>query len=152
MWVNMSRFRGRYDYTIDEKGRVNIPAKFRKLLTPEADETFVICRAPDGCLWAYPLDEWEKFEEKLDAMPPSRETHKFQRKIQNSLTDSRLDKQGRVTVSPLQMRIGGIEKDVVVLGRGRYVELWSKQRFEEYTEPDSDFDEMYYNAVSGLGD
>jgi MraZ protein len=143
----MSKFRGRYDYSIDQKGRINIPAKFRKLLSPEAEETFVICRAPDGCLWAYPKDEWEKFEDSLVAMPMSREMNKFQREMQNTLSDSVLDRQGRVTLTPLQMRIAGIDKDVSIIGRGRCLEIWDTKRFEEYTGTGGDFDEVYYKTV-----
>lgn len=147
----MSRFRGRYDFSIDQKGRINIPSKFRKLLSPEADETFVICRAPDGCLWAYPKDEWEKYEDSLIAMPTSREANKFQREMQNTLSDSVLDKQGRVTLTPLQVRIAGINKEVSIIGRGRYLEIWDTKRFEEYTGNGEDFDEVYYKAVrSGI--
>ena len=61
----MSRFRGRYDYTIDAKGRVNIPSKFRKSLSPEAAETFVICQGPGRCLRAYPQDVWDRYEDEL---------------------------------------------------------------------------------------
>ncbi len=147
----MARFRGRYDFSIDQKGRINIPSKFRKLLSPEAEETFVICRAPDGCLWAYPKDEWEKFEDTLVKMPVSREVNKFQRAIQNTLNDSTLDKQGRVSLTPLQMKIAGIDKEVSIIGRGSYLEIWDTGRFEEYTGNGEDFDEVYYKTIqSGI--
>jgi len=143
----MSRFRGRYDYSIDQKGRINIPSKFRKLLAPKAEETFVICRAPDSCLWAYPKDEWERFEDTLVAMPMSKEANKFQREMQNTLSDSVLDKQGRVTLTPLQMRIAGINKDVTIIGRGRHLEIWDTKRFEKYTGNGEDFDDVYYKTM-----
>ena len=143
----MSRFRGRYNYSIDQKGRINVPSKFRRLLAPEAQKTFVICRAPDGCLWAYPKDAWEKFEDSLMAMPVSRDVNKFQREIQNTLSDSVLDKQGRITLTPLQMRIAGIHKDVSIIGRGRYLEIWDTRRFEAYTGNGEDFDEVYYKTL-----
>jgi MraZ protein len=143
----MSKFRGRFDYSIDEKGRVNIPAKFRKLLAPDAEETFVVCRGPDGCLWAFPQDAWEKFEEKLDAMPLSKETHRIQRLIQDSVTDSKLDKQGRITLSPHQIRDAEIGKEVILLGRRRYIEIWDAKRFDRYRGSAEDFDEVYYAAV-----
>ena len=65
----MGQFHGRFDYSIDIKGRVNIPAKFRKTLSPNAGETFIICRAPDGCLRAYPRDLWENYEAELASRP-----------------------------------------------------------------------------------
>ena len=143
----MARFRGRYNFSIDEKGRINIPSKFRKLLSPEADETFVVCRAPDGCLWAYPKDEWERFEDELLAMPMSREVNKFQRTIQNTLNDTKLDKQGRISLTQFQMEIAGISKDVSIIGRGNNLEIWDTKRFEEYTGSSDDFDEVYYNSI-----
>lgn len=148
----MARFRGRFDFSIDQKGRINIPSKFRKLLTPEAEDTFVICRAPDGCLWAYPKDEWEKFEDLLEVMPISREVNKFQRVIQNTLNDSTLDKQGRVSLTPLQIKIAGISKEVSIIGRGKYLEIWAASRFEEYSGKDESFDQVYYDTIqSGTG-
>ncbi len=143
----MARFRGRYDFSIDQKGRINIPSKFRKLLSPEAEETFVICRAPDGCLWAYPKDEWEKYEDSLIAMPVSRKANKFQRAMQNTLSDSTLDKQGRISLTPLQTRIAGINKEVSIIGRGRYLEIWDTKRFEEYTGNGEDYDDVYYETI-----
>ncbi len=143
----MARFRGRYDFSIDEKGRINIPAKFRKMLMPEAEETFVICRAPDGCLWAYPKDEWQKFEDLLIAMPVSREVNRFQRVIQNTLNDSTLDRQGRVSLTPLQIKIAGISKEVSIIGRGKYLEIWDTGRFEEYVGSSEDFDQVYYETI-----
>jgi len=143
----MARFRGRYNFSIDEKGRINIPAKFRKLLTPEAEETFVICRAPDNCLWAYPKDEWEKFEDKLLAMPMSREVNKFQRTLQNTLTDTTLDKQGRISLTQYQIELAGISKDVSIIGRGNNLEIWDRQRFEQYTGTGDDYDDVYYDSI-----
>jgi MraZ protein len=143
----MSRFRGRFDYSIDEKGRINIPFKFRNLLPPEAQGTFVISRAPDGCLWAYPLNEWEKYEDSLIAMPMTKGVNRFQREIQNTLSDSVLDKQGRVTLTPHQIEIAGIEKDVSIIGRGHYLEIWATERFEKYTGSGKDFDEVYYKTL-----
>ena len=143
----MSRFRGRYDYSIDEKGRINIPSKFRKLLSQESQETFVVCRAPDGCLRAYPKDEWEKVEDSFAAMPTNREMNNYQRQVQNTLSDPVLDKQGRIALTPLQVKIAGLSKDVSIIGRGRYLEIWDTKRFEEYTGSGEDFDEVYYKIV-----
>jgi MraZ protein len=142
----MAKFRGRFDFSIDQKGRINVPSKFRKLLLPAAEETFVVCRAPDGCLWAYPKDEWEKFEDSLERMPLSREGNRFQRTLQNTVSDSTLDKQGRVSLTPLQMRIAGISKDVSIVGRGNYLEIWDTQKFEEYIGSNEDFDKVYYET------
>jgi MraZ protein len=142
----MAKFRGRFDFSIDQKGRINIPSKFRKLLSPAAEETFVVCRAPDGCLWAYPKDEWERFEDSLERMPLSREANRFQRTLQNTVSDSTIDKQGRVALTPLQMKIAGINKGVSIVGRGSHLEIWDTQKFEEYIGSNEDFDKVYYET------
>lgn len=146
----MAKFRGRYDFSVDQKGRINIPSKFRKLLLPEAEETFVIFRAPDGCLWAYPQDEWEKFADRLDRLPKDRESNRFQRMIHQSLADSTLDGQGRITLTPFQMQIAGIEKDATIIGRGGYLEIWDPKRFETYAGNGDDFDDMYYKTLGSV--
>ena len=77
--------------------------------------------------------------------------NRFQREMQNTLSDSVLDKQGRVTLTPLQVRIAGISKEVSIVGRGRYLEIWDTRRFEQYTGSGEDFDEVYYKTVrSGI--
>ena len=81
------------------------------------------------------------------AMPMSKEVNKFQREIQNTLSDSILDKQGRVIITPLQMCIAGITKNVTIIGRGRHLEIWDTKRFEEYIGSGERFDEAYYEAV-----
>jgi MraZ protein len=145
----MARFRGKYDFSIDDKGRVNIPSKFRKLLSPEAEDTFVISRGPDGCLWAYPKDKWEEFENRLDGTHETREFNKVQRVLQKTLSDSTLDKQGRITLTTYQMEIVGITKDVSIVGRGKYLEIWDKKKFEAYAG-DEGFDDLYYKLVESL--
>jgi MraZ protein len=146
----MARFRGRYDYTVDHKGRFNIPAKWRKLLSPEADETFVVCRAPGGCLRAYPQDEWERFAARMESTPGDRDMDRVLRTMANTMTDSVLDRQGRITMSGRQMEMAGISRNVALIGRSTYVEVWDPERFEQHIGPADDFDDMYYTATSKL--
>ncbi|MBD3314625.1 MAG: division/cell wall cluster transcriptional repressor MraZ [Chitinivibrionales bacterium] len=147
----MSRFRGRFDYTIDAKGRINVPAKFRKALSPAADETFVICRGPDRGLRAYPQDAWEKFEDSLASLPSTPATEKMARQLFSTVSDSRLDSQGRIMLSPVQLKIGGITKEVTLIGRPGYIEIWDTARFNAYTGVEAGaedgFDEAFYNSM-----
>ena len=119
-------------------------------MRPEAEETFVICRAPDRCLWAYPLDAWEEYEDQLDSMPFTKERDRLHRLIQSSSTESALDKQGRITISQLQMEITGIKKSVTIIGRRKYIEIWDTEKFEEYMGSDDNFDDIFYKAHEGL--
>ena len=143
----MNRFRGEYTYTVDVKGRFNIPAKFRKALSPEANEGFVVSRAPDGCLRAYPLDEWDRAEDNLLSRPENPQTVKLKRLIYSTLSESKLDGQGRITLSPTQMGIAGISKNVLLIGHRGYIEIWDPDKFAAYRGSEDDFNEAFYQSV-----
>jgi MraZ protein len=143
----MSRFRGRYDYTIDEKGRVNIPAKFRKALSPEANETFVVCRGPNKCLRAYAQDVWNAYEDELSSRPQTPETLRHQRLVSSTLAESTLDAQGRISLTTLQMKMVGLEKNITVIGQNGYLELWNTDSFTSYVGDQDDFDEVFFKSV-----
>jgi MraZ protein len=143
----MSRFHGRFDYSIDTKGRVNIPAKFRKGLNPAANDTFIVCRAPDGCLRAYPQDLWEAYEEELSSRPETPQTLRHKRLLYNTLSDSTLDAQGRISLTPAQLKIAGITKEVTLVGQSTYVEIWDTPQYEAYLEGADDFDSVFFQSV-----
>jgi len=147
----MASFRGRYDYSVDAKGRVNIPAKFRKALSPEAEETFIIVRGPENCLRAYPKDVWESGREaELAALPETHENNRIKSVIFSSLIDSTLDLQGRVTLSSTLMGIAGIAKEVTLVGVSSYIELWDTAKYNDYISSAGNFDDMFYRVGSGL--
>jgi MraZ protein len=149
--MNMGSFHGRFDYSTDSKGRVNIPSKFRKALSPESAETFIICRGPDACLRAYPKELWEAYEAELASRPETPETLRHKRLLYNTISDSTLDAQGRITLTSAQMTIAGITKDVALVGQSNYVEIWDVARYEQYLGSADDFDSVFYQSVeSGL--
>lgn len=141
------RFHGRFDYSLDAKGRVNIPAKFRKALSPEAGETFVICRAPDGCLRAYPNDLWETYEAELASRPETPETLRHKRLLYNTISDSTLDAQGRISLTPAQMALANISKDVTLIGQANYIEIWDTEKYNAYLGNADDFDSVFFQSV-----
>jgi MraZ protein len=143
----MAGFHGKYDYSIDAKGRVNIPAKFRKSLAPEASDTFIICRAPDKCLRAYPQNVWSAHVAELNSRPETIETITYKRKLYATVSESTLDAQGRITLMPNQMTIAGITKDVSLVGHENYLELWDTGRYAEYLSGDDDFDAVFFQSV-----
>jgi MraZ protein len=143
----MASFRGRYDYSIDSKGRVNIPAKFRKALTPEADDTFVIVCASEKCLRAYPKDVWENGREaELTALPDTPDNIKLKSITFSNLIDDRLDAQGRARLSAKLMEFAGITKDVTMVGVASYIEMWDTERYKNYVSSAGDFDELFYKV------
>ena len=118
-------FMGEYDHTIDVKGRVIIPSKFREDLRGE----FVITAGLDGCLFVYPMDEWERFIDELKRLPGSKEVRQLQRYFMAGAAACDMDKQGRVLIPNKLREHGEIEKDVVLVGVINKIEIWSKERW-----------------------
>lgn len=119
-------FMGEYNHTIDDKGRLIIPAKFRELL----GEEFILTRGLDGCLSIYPLKEWEAFEEKLRALPlTDKNARTFSRFFVAGAAACTLDKQGRILVPQTLREFAGLSKDVVLSGNINRVEVWSKENW-----------------------
>jgi mraZ protein len=137
-------FMGQYGHNIDSKGRTIIPSKYREGL----GDTFVITRGLDGCLFLYPMPEWEKFVDKLQQLPSSQKTRKIQRQFLSKAMEVSLDKQGRILVPKMLRASAGLEKEVVFAGMMNRVEVWDKERFaaeeleEEEVSLDSIMDEL----------
>lgn len=120
---------GEYQHTIDEKGRLTIPSKFRDALSP----AFVVTRGLDQCLFVYPMEEWKVLEQKLKALPMMKaEARAFSRLLFSGATECELDKQGRVNIPNTLIDHAKLSKDCVVLGVSNKVEIWSKDVWETY--------------------
>ncbi len=142
----MAFFKGQEIYSIDNKGRVNIPAKMRKSISPEANDTFIVTRGLDKCVVAYPLDEWKKYEEKfveLNQYDPKNRF--FLTKILQWAEDVSLDGQQRVSISKKLLDFAGIENKVVIVGMVDHIEFWNPEKFEEYL---SQYDESYEEVAA----
>ena len=114
-------FVGEFSHTIDDKGRLTIPAKFRD----ELEGGVVITRGLDGCLWAYPRYEWEKLAEKISQQPSTnRAVRNFVRFMFSSAFDSIPDRQGRVIIPQNLRDYAGIESEATVIGVMNRVEIW----------------------------
>ena len=132
-------FMGEYNHTIDAKGRLIIPAKFREDLGGE----FVVTKGMDGCLYLYPFDAWKEFEEKLRTMPVTvnKDSRKFARFFMAGATTVELDKQGRILIPPVLREFAGLTKNIVVTGVLDRVEIWDRDRWNDYSQYD-DLDEI----------
>lgn len=119
-------FKGEYNHTIDTKGRLIIPAKFRELL----GEEFTITKGLDGCLFIYDNDEWTKFEGNLRALPPNQKSRTLVRFFSAGAADVEVDKQGRILIPANLREFAGIEKDVVLAGVASRIEVWSKEKWD----------------------
>jgi MraZ protein len=119
-------FRGRYEHTIDGKGRLSIPSKFREVLKDEYDSRLVVTTL-DGCLIAYPHQEWQALEVKISALPAfNKNTRSFLRNFYSSGVDCPIDKLGRILVPQALREYAGLTKDVMLLGIFKQFEIWDK--------------------------
>ena len=128
-------FMGEYHHTIDDKGRLIIPSKFRT----ELGESFVITRGLENCLFVYSLVEWNKIVDKLKKLPfTKKDARNFTRFFLSGATITELDKQGRANIQTSLIDYASLEKDCVVIGVNDRLEIWSKDKWEEFFNANSD--------------
>ena len=130
-------FMGEYNHTIDAKGRLIVPAKFREQL----GEAFVITNGNDGCLSIYSKEDWDSVLENLKALPGNRDKREIIRKVVAQANEVELDKQGRILVPQSLRESAGLEKDVVLAGVIDKIEVWDKAKWDNATDVD-DIDDI----------
>ena len=124
-------FLGEFVHTIDEKGRLTIPAKFRDGLAAG----LVITRSLDRCLAIYPQDEWEKLAAKVSDLPMTdRRARAFRRLVFAHASDAVPDRQGRVLIPPHLREYAGLNGEAVITGLNTYIEVWSPAPWDEELE------------------
>ncbi len=140
MWGKVVRsgvgnmFIGEYQHTIDDKGRLIIPSKFREDLGDE----FIMTKGLDNCLFVYPKEEWMILEAKLRALPlTNRDARAFVRFFFSGASECTLDKQGRVLIPSNLREHARLSKDGVIIGVSTRIEIWSKEEWDKYNEDDS---------------
>jgi MraZ protein len=144
----MSSFKGSYEYSVDSKGRINIPARLRKYVSPDANDTFIITRGYEKCLFVYPLDEWNKLEQSIRDLSPTNPKHRFfMRTLLELATESQLDGQSRITIPKELLQFAGIENDVLILGVLERIELWNPTVYVEYQRAQA---ESYENVAQNV--
>ena len=131
----MNMFIGEYHHTIDERGRIIIPAKFRDTL----GNKFIITRGIETCLFVYSLENWAKITDKLNSLPfTKKDARVFNRFFMSGATDVELDKQGRVNVSAPLIDYAKLVKDCVIIGTGDRLEIWSQESWESFFDSTKD--------------
>lgn len=133
-------FMGAFSHSIDTKGRLIIPSKFRD----ELGETFVVTRGLDHCLFVYPMSEWQRIEEKLKTLPfTKKDARAFTRFFFSGASECTLDKQGRASISQVLRDYAGLKKDCVVIGVSTRLEVWDEEAWGTYcTTSGESFDEI----------
>lgn len=124
-------FMGQFQHSLDQKGRLTIPSKFRELL----GQSFVLTKGLDACLFVYPKDEWSVLEQKLKTLPfTQKDARAFIRFFFAGAVETEMDKQGRVLIPPQLREHAHIGKDVVVIGVSNRAEIWSQEEWEAYSK------------------
>jgi MraZ protein len=135
----MSSFKGSYLYAVDNKGRVNIPAKLRKYVSPEANDIFVVTRGYEQCLFLYPHDEWTRLEQSIRGLSSTNPKHRFfTRTLCQHATEVQLDGQSRISVPRELLQLAALESEVLILGVMERIEIWNPARYEEYQRAQSE--------------
>lgn len=133
-------FIGEYNHSVDTKGRVSIPSKFRE----ELGERFILTKGLDNSLFIYSMDEWIILEGKLKQLPlTNRDARAFVRFFFSGATECELDTQGRIRIPTNLRQHATLEKDAVIIGVGTRIEIWSNIEWEKYNSDDNlSYDEI----------
>ncbi|MBQ0146140.1 MAG: division/cell wall cluster transcriptional repressor MraZ [Lachnospiraceae bacterium] len=139
-------FMGEFNHTVDAKGRVIVPSKFRDKL----GETFVITKGFDRCLSIYDMENWRGVQEKLAQMPMlTEDSRTIRRMMVGSASESEFDKQGRVLIPAPLREYAGISKDAVMIGNIDHIEIWDKDAWIRAQEIDADSaaEKLYQSGI-----
>lgn len=127
-------FIGEYQHSLDNKGRMIIPSKFRDSL----GEKFIMTKGLDDCLFVYPNEEWKVLESKLKSLPlTSRDARAFVRFFFSGATECELDKQGRILIPANLREYCKLNKEAIIIGVSTRIEIWSKDEWDLYNEDES---------------
>ena len=144
--MNLS-FTGEFEYSLDQKNRLIIPARFRKSLSDINDKTFVLTRGLDNCLTLYPLNEWNNVEKQLGQLSTIKEKNRnFIRNVVRYATYLKYDRQGRIAMPSSLLSHAKIKKEVVLIGMIKKIEIWdvdtlNKTSYDNYTNS-KDFEDL----------
>ena len=139
--------------TIDSKGRIIIPARFRDVIKAEGSDRVIVTRL-DKALFAYTFDQWSKIESKVLAMSETSEyMRRFRRVFIGGASDCNCDKQGRILIPPVLRQYAEFEKEIVLVGQIVHFEIWSKENYEhEVVQMEEDMKkEAVSNEIAKLG-
>lgn len=126
-------FRGQFTYSIDAKNRISIPAKLRKQMSPEANDSFVMTRGLSSCIDIYPLNEWNLIEERLLQLNQFNPNDaRFIRMFSQYAIEDTMDSQSRIVIPQNLIDYAKIENEVLILGVLKKIEIWNPKIYEDY--------------------
>ncbi len=125
-------FRGRYEHSIDAKGRTSVPSRFREVMVAQGDSKLVVTTGLDTCLVAYPMAEWLAFEKRLSELPRfDTDVVTLKRIYVSGAVECEIDKVGRILIPAALRKHARLQRDALWAGMGSYLELWAKESFED---------------------
>jgi len=144
-------FKGNFLHSIDSKGRVSIPVKLRKFITPESNNTLIITQGIDKCIQIYPKNEWQIIEEKLSKLNEfiPKESRFIRMMLQNAHEDE-MDSQSRILIPQSLLEYAEIKNEVLIIGVLRKIELWNPDIYKEYLNSSSETFEQIAEEVMRL--
>jgi MraZ protein len=143
-------FYGEFSHSLDKKNRLIIPAKFRETFKEHYIEKLIITRGLDRCLFVFPEDEWKSQEAKFKSLSFTKsETRKFNRLYFSGASELEIDKQGRVLIPTYLKSYAGIKREVVIVGVSNRIEIWAKDKWEEfYAQTKESYEEIAERLIS----
>ena len=149
MTTNLNTFTGEFSYTVDAKGRVNIPSKFRKVLSVDNEDTFVITRGMDPCVWVYPIVVWQNIENDLKSLSSlSAVNRTFVRNTVRYATPLTYDGQGRIQLTNNLINYAELGKKTLIIGMVNKIEIWNPDRLKEIDKKNMKIDSTAYDDLA----
>ena len=149
MTANLNTFTGEFSYTVDAKGRVNIPSKFRKVLSVDNEDTFVITRGMDPCVWVYPIVIWQNIENDLKNLSSlSAINRTFVRNTVRYATPLTYDGQGRIQLTTNLINYADLDKKTLIIGMVNKIEIWNPDRLKEIDKKNMKIDSTAYDDLA----
>ncbi len=136
-------FLGTYNYTMDTKKRVFLPAKYRE----DFKDGFIVCKAPDKCLYIYSEEEWAPVADQVKALPGTTEYRRYKRDFFKNADRAELDSQGRFTIKADLAEYAGLNKAVVIAGAGNKFEIWDAEAYEADCEQALTADQLNVEVI-----
>lgn len=137
-------FYGEFEHSIDRKGRLILPAKFREVAKNQFVEKFFVTRGLDKCLFMFSEEEWRSQENKFKSMPfTKQQSRTFNRLLFSGAVEASFDKQGRILLPQYLKDFADIKKDVMIVGVSNRIEIWAKDKWQEFfTNTRQSFEEI----------
>ena len=149
MTLNKNTFIGEYKYSLDAKGRINIPSKFRNALSQDNDQSMVATRGMDKCIWVYPLVSWQLIEEELKKLSSlSTINRAFIRNTVRHASIMQLDKQGRIPLNQNIINFAGLSKKALIIGMVNKIEIWDPSNLNSIEKKSQKIDASSFDDLS----